>query len=148
MSGKKNVLFVCVQNSCRSQMAEGFARFYGDKILAAYSAGSNPSGKVNPDAVKVMEEAGIDISGQKSKGFKDLAVKGFDYVVTLGCEDICPFVPAKKYVEWDIDDPKGKSLYFFRQTREKIREKVNSLIRTIIAEAPKEEAAANNHQGE
>ncbi len=134
MSGKKKVLFVCVENSCRSQMAEGFAKFYGSNSIEAYSAGSNPSGKINPDAIKVMEEEGIDISKQGSKGFKDLPAKEFDYVVTLGCHDVCPIFAAKKSVEWDIDDPKGKSLYFFRQVREKIREKVKTLIRAIIAE--------------
>jgi protein-tyrosine-phosphatase len=134
MSDKKKVLFVCIENSCRSQMAEAFAKFYGVNSLEAYSAGSNPSGKVNPDAVKVMQEEGIDISGQQSKGFKDLPKQEFDYVVTLGCHDVCPIFAAKKSVEWDIDDPKGKSLYFFRQIREKIRGKIKNLIRAIIAE--------------
>ncbi len=138
MSEKKKILFVCVENSCRSQMAEAFANFYGANSIKAYSAGSNPSGKINPDAIKVMQEGGIDISGQGSKGFKDLLEKEFDYVVTMGCHDVCPFFPAKKSVEWDIDDPKGKSLYFFRQVREKIREKVKSLIRAIIAEESQE----------
>ena len=133
MSEKKKVLFVCVENSCRSQMAEAFANFYGANSIESYSAGSNPSGQINPDAIKVMEEEGIDISKQRSKGFKDLPEKGFDYVVTLGCHDVCPIFAAKKSVEWDIDDPKGKSLYFFRQVREKIREKVKNLIRAIIA---------------
>jgi arsenate reductase len=134
MSEKKKILFVCVENSCRSQMAEAFAKFYGANSVEAYSAGSNPSGKVNPDAIKVMLEDGIDISRQESKGFKDLPEKEFDYVVTLGCHDVCPIFAAKRSVEWDIDDPKGKSLYFFRQVREKIREKVKNLIRAVIAE--------------
>jgi protein-tyrosine-phosphatase len=137
MSGKKKVLFVCVENSCRSQIAEAFAIFYGANSIEAYSAGSNPSGKINADAIKVMQEEGIDISGQRSKGFKDLPEKEFDYVVTLGCNDVCPIFAAKKSVEWDIEDPKGKSLYFFRQIKEKIRGKVKGLIRAIIAEEEK-----------
>jgi len=134
MNQKKKVLFICVENACRSQMAEGFARFYGYRFLEAYSAGSNPSGEINADAVEVMREAGIDISGQSSKGFRNLAERDFDYVITMGCQDQCPFIPSKKNVEWDIDDPKGKSMYFFRQVREKVREKVKGLIKAIIAE--------------
>jgi arsenate reductase len=126
----KRVLFVCIENSCRSQMAEGFARQLGRGILEVYSAGSKPSGIVNPDAIKAMREAGIDISRQQSKGFNDLPVKEFDHVVTLGCRDTCPFIPAKKHIEWQIDDPKGKSADEFRKTRDEIRGKVKELIST------------------
>ncbi len=129
----KKVLFVCVENSCRSQIAEGWARSLGKGVIVPYSAGSKPSGKVNPDAVKVMEEAGIDISKQPSKGFMDLETKEFDYVITLGCRDVCPFVPAKNHLEWNIDDPKGKDLDFFRKTRDKVREKVENLIKFILS---------------
>lgn len=131
---KQKILFVCVENSCRSQMAEGFARTLGKDIIEAYSAGSHPSGKINPDAVKVMEESGVDISSQGSKGFKDLPVTKFDYVVTMGCQDVCPFVPARWHMEWDIVDPKGKSVYFFRCVRDKIEEKVKSLLRSVMAD--------------
>lgn len=141
MKKKKRVLFVCVENACRSQMAEGFARQLGGHVLESYSAGSHPSGKINADAVYVMQEAGVDISTQQSKGFKDLPVRDFDYVVTMGCGDICPFMPAKRYLDWDLEDPKGKSIYFFRQSRDKIEEKVKSLIRSVIASAAKEETA-------
>lgn len=127
----KKILFVCVENSCRSQMAEGFAKALGGVKLEAYSAGSNPSGKVNPEAIKVMRQIGIDISTAKSKGFNELAVKEFDYVVTMGCQDICPFVPAKKHIDWEIEDPKGKGEESFRQTRDQIKEKVESLIREV-----------------
>lgn len=135
MKSKPKVLFVCVENSCRSQMAEGFGRKYGNNIIETYSAGSHPSGKINPDAVAVMKEADIDISGQSSNGFSDLPVMEFDYVVTMGCGDVCPFYPEKKYVEWDLENPKGKSIYFFRLIRDKIGEKVKSLLRQIIAES-------------
>jgi protein-tyrosine-phosphatase len=131
MPGVKKVLFVCVENSCRSQMAEGFARHLGQVVLEAYSAGSKPSGKINPLAVEVMREAGMDIHNQRSKGFNELAVKKFDYTVTLGCQDICPFVPADKHIEWDIEDPKGKDIEFFRKARDRIREKVVELINLI-----------------
>jgi protein-tyrosine-phosphatase len=129
---KQKVLFVCVENSCRSQMAEGFARILGKDIVEPYSAGSHPSGKINPDAVKVMQESGIDLTAQRSKGFRDLPVRDFDYVVTLGCQDVCPFMPSRKHVEWDIEDPKGKSIYFFRSVRDKIEQKVKSLLRSVV----------------
>jgi len=127
----KKVLFVCVENSCRSQMAEGWAHQLGKGKIEAYSAGSKPSGAVNPDAVKAMAEAGVDISGQGSKGFFDLPVKEFDYVVTMGCKDVCPFVPADKHIEWQIEDPKGKDLDYFRKARDVIKMKVAGLIETL-----------------
>jgi len=129
----KKVLFVCVENSCRSQMAEGFARLFGGGIFESYSAGSKPSGKVDHMAVEVMKEAGIDISSQKSKGFNDLSVKEFDMVITLGCGDVCPFVPAKEHVEWKIGDPKGKEIGVFRMVRNQIKDNVKKLAEFIIS---------------
>ena len=131
---KQRVLFVCVENSCRSQMAEGFARELGKDTVEAYSAGSHPSGKINPDAVKVMQEAGIDIAAQRSKGFKELPAVKFDYVVTMGCQDVCPLVPSRTHIDWDIENPKGKSIYFFRAVRDKIEQKVKSLLRSVVAD--------------
>ena len=125
----KTVLFVCVENSCRSQMAEGFARNLGEGIIESYSAGSRPSGKINPEAIRVMRELGIDISSRRSKGFDQLSVKEFDFVITLGCQDTCPFVPAKQHIDWSIDDPKGKDVEFFRQVRDTIAKKAGELIR-------------------
>ncbi len=136
--GAKKVLFVCVENSCRSQMAEGFARKLGKGIVEAYSAGSKPSGQINPLAVEVMKEAGIDISCHTSKGFDNLAIRGFDYVISMGCADVCPFVPAKKHIEWKIDDPKGKAISRFRQSRDEIRNKVTELIRNLSADDTRE----------
>jgi glutathione/glutaredoxin type arsenate reductase len=127
----KRVLFVCIENSCRSQIAEGFAQKLGKGIIEAYSAGSRPSGKINPTAVEVMREAAIDISGQYSKGFNDLPVKKFDYVITLGCQDVCPFVPADKHIDWQISDPKGKGIESFRKVRDEIKFKVGELIENI-----------------
>jgi arsenate reductase len=129
MAQRKRVLFVCIENSCRSQIAEGFATHIGTDTLEAYSAGSKPSGEVNPSAIEVMEELGIDISKQKSKGFSELPIKKFDYVITLGCKDICPFVPADKHIDWKIEDSKGKDLNFFRKIRDEIKNKVTNFIK-------------------
>jgi len=117
---KKTLLFVCVQNSCRSQMAEGLARVLGKDIVEPYSAGSKPASIINPKAVKVMQEKNIDISRQKPKGFEELPFEKFDYVVTLGCGEQCPFVEAKHRVDWIIKDPKGRDMAFFRKVRDEI----------------------------
>ncbi len=130
-SGMKKILFVCVENSCRSQMAEGFAKKLGQGKIEAFSAGSNPSGKVEEMAIRVMKEKGIDISGQRPKGFGDLKEKDFDYVVTMGCGDVCPFVPAKERIEWDILDPKGKSIEAFRNTRDVIEREIRQFIENL-----------------
>jgi len=112
-------------------MAEGFARNLGEGIIEAYSAGSRPSGKINPEAIRVMQELGIDISFQRSKGFDQLPVKEFDYVITLGCQDVCPFVPAKQHIDWNIEDPQGKDVEFFRKVRDDIADKVKELIKNV-----------------
>ena len=124
----KRVLFICVENSCRSQMAEGFARALGKGILEAHSAGSKPSGQINPQTIEVMREKGIDLSGHLSKGPETLPPRPFDYVVTMGCGDACQTVPAKERIEWNISDPKGKGLAEFRKVRDEIEEKVRSLL--------------------
>jgi len=127
----QKVLFVCIENSCRSQIAEGFARTLSSGIIEAYSAGSRPSGKVNPRAIDVMSEIGIDISKSISKGFGDLPVNNFDYTITLGCQDTCPVIPARKHIEWQIEDPKGKDVDFFRKVRDDIGYRVMELIKNI-----------------
>lgn len=127
----KKVLFVCIENSCRSQMAEGFAKKFGQGKIEAKSAGSNSSGRVEEMAIQVMKEKDIDISDQQSKGFEDLECKDFDYVITMGCKDVCPFVPARQRLEWDVSDPKGKSIEVFRQTRDHIEEKVREFIESL-----------------
>ena len=128
---RKKILFVCIENACRSQMAEGFARKLAEGRVEVYSAGSKPSGVVNPTGIDVMRERGIDLTGQRSKGFKDLPVKEFDYVVTLGCGDVCPFVPGKERLDWQIPDPKGKPVEFFREVRDTIEREVGKLLETI-----------------
>ena len=95
----KNVLFVCVENSCRSQMAEAFGRMLGDGVINACSSGSNPSGVVNPKAIAAMREIGYDLSAHDSKSLDDIPDIEYDVVVTMGCGDACPFLPAKRTVE-------------------------------------------------
>ncbi|MFH0887151.1 MAG: arsenate reductase ArsC [bacterium] len=128
---KPKILFVCVENSCRSQMAEGFAEKYRGDEIEVFSAGSYPSGRVNPDAIKVMGEIGIDISKHRSKGFNDLPYKMFDYVVTMGCGDVCPFIPSKQNIDWQIPDPTGIGMDHFRKVRDEIGEKVKELLSKI-----------------
>ncbi|MFA5032975.1 MAG: arsenate reductase ArsC [bacterium] len=131
---KKTILFVCVENACRSQMAEGFTKSYASDTVSAYSAGSNPSGVINPIAIKVMKEKGIDISSQASKGFGQLPIPKFDYIITMGCKDICPFYPGAKRVEWDIPAPKEKPIEEFREIRDEIEKKVIKFIDSITEE--------------
>ncbi len=121
------ILFACVGNSCRSQIAEAFCRELGKNVECA-SAGSNPEAKVLPEAIAVMKEVGIDISGARPKGFKDLADLKFDYLVTMGCEVVCPFQPGAKEIRWEIPDPKGKSIDEFRRVRDMIRHEVVKLL--------------------
>ncbi|HLV09009.1 MAG TPA: arsenate reductase ArsC [Halanaerobiales bacterium] len=127
---KYKVAFVCVGNSCRSQMAEGFAREYGADLLEVYSAGTDPAERVNPDAIKVMEEAGIDISEQHPKLLKDLPDK-LDFLITMGCGVECPFIPCKIREDWGLDDPVGKPLEVFRETRDIIANRVKELINRV-----------------
>jgi arsenate reductase len=123
-----NILFVCVENSCRSQMAEGFARAFGGDRVRAYSAGSRPSGVVNPRAQAFMAEAGIDLAGQHSKGLDALPEVTWDLVVTMGCGDSCPFLPARQRIDWDLPDPKNLDDAGFRAVRDRIAELVRKLL--------------------
>ncbi len=127
---KTTVAFICVGNSCRSQMAEGFARHYASDLIDVYSAGTEPTDKVNPHAVLVMEEAGIDISSQYPKLLKDIPAK-VDIVITMGCNVICPFIPSKHREDWGLNDPVGKPLEEFRNTRNIIMENVKNLVDRI-----------------
>ena len=124
-------LFVCVENSCRSQMAEAFARALGGPGLEVWSAGSRSSGEINPRAVAVMKEKGIDLGGQRSKGISELPPGVWDYVITMGCGDACPHIPAKRRVEWQIPNPSGQSFEFFREVRDQIEGHVKQLLLMI-----------------
>ena len=124
MSDVKRVLFVCVENSNRSQMAEAFARIIGGDRVEAYSAGSRPSGVVNPKAIAAMKELGYDLSKHGSKSLDDLPKVEFDFVATMGCGDACPWIPAKVRADWQIPDPKHLEPDQFREVRELIRANV------------------------
>jgi len=127
------ILFACVGNSCRSQMAEGFCRVLS-RDVECVSAGTQPEEAVSAEAIGVMQEAGVDISKAKPKSFSDLPDLKFDYLVTMGCEVECPFIPGVRRIEWNIPDPKGKSLDEFRRVRDIIREKVRELLAQIRRE--------------
>jgi len=129
----KKVLFVCIENSCRSQMAEGFARRYGQGVVEVGSAGSNPAEEVDKTAIKVMMEKAIDISGQVPKQIKPEDLEDYDVIVTMGCgvEAMCPVIPAEKKRDWDLEDPKGKSLETYRKIRDEIEKKVRELTREL-----------------
>jgi len=128
-SGKvKMVLFVCVENSCRSQIAEAFARIHGSGLIEAFSAGSRPSGEVNPKAVENMREIGYDLSAHQSKSLDEIPKVVFDYVITMGCGDQCPVLQTKHQEDWGIADPKEMPPEEFRAIRDLIESKVKNLI--------------------
>jgi arsenate reductase (thioredoxin) len=129
---KKKVLFVCIENSNRSQMAEAFAKIHGGDAIESYSSGSKPSGKINPKAVNAMREVGYDLANHHSKSLQEVsALAPFDAVVTMGCGDACPWMPAKKFVDWQIPDPRDMSELEFRKVRDMIEQKVKELLITI-----------------
>jgi arsenate reductase len=131
MKEKRKILFVCVENARRSQMAEGFAEAFGQEKIEVYSAGSRPSSAIDPLVIEVMKEKGIDLSGKRPKGLNDLPPIEMDYLVMMGCEETCPAIPAKKIIEWEIPDPKGKSIDVFREVRDLIEDKVRGLLKEI-----------------
>lgn len=131
MATAVRVLFVCVENANRSQMAEAFARLLGGKHVEAYSAGSDPSGQVNPKAIASMQELGYDLSAHGSISVDDLPDVRFDFVATMGCGDTCPTVQAKQRVDWAIPDPRHLSPGEFRVIRDMIRDKVASMLREL-----------------
>jgi len=123
------LLFVCVENSCRSQMAEGFARALGAGRAAAFSAGSRPSGQLDPRAVRFMAEKGVDLAPQRSKGLDELpAGVTWDCLVTMGCGDACPWLPARRRLDWALPDPKTLGDDGFRQVRDRIEQLVHELV--------------------
>ncbi|HLC34151.1 MAG TPA: arsenate reductase ArsC [Anaerolineales bacterium] len=134
---KAKVLFVCIENSCRSQMAEGLARLRAADVLEPASAGSRPSGQVNPSAVEVMGEIGYDLSPHFSKSLTVIPARRYDYVITMGCGDECPFIPADHHEDWDIPDPKGRPLDAFRAVRDTIEDKVRDLAERVRRGQPR-----------
>ena len=124
----KRVIFVCVENSNRSQMAEAFARMHGEWKVEAHSAGSRPSGRVNPKAIEAMKEVGYDLTTHTSKGLDGFNGQEFDAAVTMGCGDACPLVKAKRRIDWQIPDPREMGPEEFRKVRDLIGEKVKELL--------------------
>ncbi len=127
------VLFVCVENACRSQIAEAFARQYGQDRITAYSAGSRPRGQVDAQATAVMKERGLDLSRHASKGLSDLPQVTWDAIVTMGCGDACPALPATRRLDWQIPDPARQPLEVYRQVRDTIERAVKALISELTA---------------
>ena len=132
MKEKKKILFVCVENSNRSQMAEAFAKIFDGENVESYSAGSNPSGKINSIAIDAMNELEYDLSKHHSKSLEEVKqFSPFDAVVTMGCGDACPWMPAKQFIDWDIQDPKKMSEEDFRKVRDQIKKSVKDLLSSI-----------------
>jgi arsenate reductase len=128
---KKKLLFVCVENSNRSQMSQAFAKILGGDAVESYSAGSRPSGVVNPKAIASMRELGYDLSRHDSKSLDDIPDIEYDAVVTMGCGDACPFVKAKRREDWQIPDPKHLEPEEFRKVRDLIKAKIAELLKSL-----------------
>ena len=132
---RPTVLFLCVHNAGRSQIAAGFMRALSDDRVAVLSAGSSPADSVNPAAVAVMAEQGIDISNEVPRPWTDGMIQGVDVVVTMGCGDECPVFPGKRYVDWELDDPSGKPIEEVRPIRDAIEHRVIGLIAELVADS-------------
>ena len=128
MSAEPSVLFLCVHNAGRSQMAAGFTRYLGGDGITVYSGGSEPADQVNAAAVAAMAEEGIDIAANTPQRWTDDIVANVDVVVTMGCGDVCPVFPGVRYVDWELDDPAGKPVEAVRPVRDDIKARVTALL--------------------
>lgn len=135
MSDTPTVLFVCVHNAGRSQMAAGYLRELAAGRVEVLSAGSEPKDQINPVAIEAMAEEGIDIAGNTPKILTVDAVKESDVVITMGCGDACPIFPGKRYEDWELEDPAGKDLETVRRVRDDIRGRVESLLAELVPAA-------------
>jgi arsenate reductase len=126
-----SVLFLCVHNAGRSQMAAGWLRHLADRRIDVYSAGSAPGDALNPRAVEVMHEVGIDIEGRRPQRWTDDMVRTADVIVSMGCGDTCPVLPGKRYVDWELTDPAGQPIEVVRSVRDEIRLRVDRLMEEI-----------------
>lgn len=135
MSEKAAVLFVCVHNAGRSQMAAGYLKHLAGDEIKVLSAGTEPGLEINPMALAVMQEEGIDLSTAKPEKLSDAKVLESDYVITMGCGDACPYFPGKTYLDWPLTDPKGQPIEVVREIRNEIKAKVEALIAEIRASA-------------
>jgi arsenate reductase (thioredoxin) len=131
MVNKPSVLFVCVHNAGRSQMAAGYLRHLAGDTIEVRSAGSEPAERINPVAVQAMAEEGIDITAEQPKILTTEAVEASDVVITMGCGDTCPFYPGKRYEDWVLDDPAGHGIEVVRPIRDEIRRRVEHLIEEL-----------------
>ncbi|MBN0043480.1 arsenate reductase ArsC [Streptomyces actuosus] len=129
-----SVLFVCVHNAGRSQMAAGFLQHLAGDRIEVRSAGSLPADRVNPAAVEAMKEVGVDIAAQQPKVLTTEAVQASDYVITMGCGDACPVFPGKRYLDWALEDPAGKGVEAVRPIRDEIGRRVEALVAEIDAQ--------------
>ena len=132
MNDKPTVLFVCVHNAGRSQMAQGWLTHLAGDRVEVRSAGSIPGDRINPSAVAAMAEVGIDITGQHPKILTVEAVKDSDVVITMGCGDACPIFPGKRYEDWDLPDPAGQDVASVRPIRDEIRARIEALLGEIL----------------
>lgn len=130
---KATVLFVCVHNAGRSQMAAGYLQALAGDRIQVLSAGTQPKDQVNPSAIEAMAEEGIDIANNVPKVLSDETVKDSDYVITMGCGDACPFFPGKTYLDWPLDDPKDQPIEKVREIRNNIKSKVEALLGEITS---------------
>ena len=130
-TNRPTVLFVCVHNAGRSQMAAGYLQHLAGDRIDVLSAGSEPADRINPVAVAAMAEDGVDIAGAQPRILNNEAVKASDVVVTMGCGDACPFYPGKRYEDWTLDDPAGQDLDTVRRIRDDIRRRVEDLIASL-----------------
>lgn len=128
---RPTVLFVCVHNAGRSQMAAGYLRHLGGDRIEVLSAGSQPADVINPVAVEAMAEVGIDIATEQPKVLRPESVQASDVVITMGCGDACPFFPGKRYEDWKLDDPAGQGIDAVRPIRDEIRRRVEELIASL-----------------
>src|SRR5215210_263437 len=131
MADRPSVLFVCVHNAGRSQMAAGYLNHLSNSAIEVRSAGSEPADKINPAAVQAMAEEGIDITAEQPKILTTDAVEASDVVITMGCGDTCPFYPGKRYEDWELEDPAGKDLEAVRAIRDEIERRVRKLLAEI-----------------
>jgi arsenate reductase len=132
MSNKPTVLFVCVHNAGRSQMAAGWLRRLAGDAVEVRSAGSEPADQINPAAVEAMREVGIDITGQSPKKLEYASAQASDVIITMGCGDACPVFPGKRYEDWQLEDPAGKGVESVRPIRDEIKTRIEALIADII----------------
>jgi arsenate reductase len=133
MSDKPSVLFVCVHNAGRSQMAAGWLRHFAGDRIDIRSAGTEPADQINPAAVAAMREVGIDITDQRPKVLDNAAARDSDVIITMGCGDTCPYFPGKRYEDWKLEDPAGQSLDAVRRIRDDIRDRVQILVGQLLS---------------